>query len=230
MATQAFETFRRVVTVAWPKQQAAQAKALLIRTAKAGHGRIMAAQGAPSFEAYANRPGRPVEQVELPGPIVYRYAQVARIVEAILDELRRNSPVASGAYATGHTVFVNGVAVDQVPRDLKSTDEIYIANLVVYARRIEVGRTKSGRAFVLQVPNRIYERVAKRFAARRFGDQAKVTFGYVTLADAFVTRGGLSSHYGTGRVGRRGGGTLRKRRQRAGSKVQQPAIFIGMLS
>lgn len=225
---------RRIVTVDWQRHQEAQAKALLIAVAREGHRRIMADQAArgsvPSFEAYANRPGRPIEQVILPGPIVYLYRlELRRLVEFILDELRKASPVVSGDYVRGHTLFVNGVAQDHVPVDLSPSDELYIANPVPYARRIEVGRTKSGRSFVMQVPPRIYERVAKQLVISKFRDQAKITFGYVTLIDAVTVTGGLQKrtpYYGTGKIGPRGGGRRVKRRQRVGSKVPSPAIFI----
>lgn len=228
--------FKRKVVVDWAAQREAGAKAALLRAARDGHAKIMADHamkgGVPTFEAYANRPGRPIDQVVLPGPIVFQYhMDVRRIVEFILDELRKASPVVSGDYARGHTLYVNGVAQDEVPASFKSDDQIYISNPVPYARRIEVGRTKSGRSFVMQVKPRIYERVAKDLAAQRFGNQAKITFGYTTLSDAPTVTGGLqrsTPYYGTGKSGARGGGTRRKRRQIVGSNVQSPAIFIEM--
>jgi hypothetical protein len=228
MASQALQAFRRTVTVDWPKQKDVDAKALLIRVAKDGHARIMADAKAktgavPDFDAYANSPGRPVESVVLPGPIVYRYRQVRDIVQFTLDALRMASPVVDGEYVRGHTVFVNGVQTDTVPVNLKPGDEIMIANPVVYARRIEIGKTKAGRDFVIQVPNRIYERVAKQQVIPRYRSVAKVTFAYVNLTGAYQTKAGLSPSY-------RSGGRVRKRRQRAGSAVMSPAIIIEALS
>lgn len=147
-------------------------------------------------------------------------------IEAAIKALRDASPVVSGAYRDGHTLYVNDVAFDEVPQALKPTDTIMVSNPVIYARRIEIGRTISGRSFVMQVPNRIYERVAKNTLAPRFGNQIKITFGYVALPDAATVTGGLQTrtpHYGIG------GGKMRKRRQVVGSQVGSPAITFEAL-
>lgn len=231
----ALRSIRRVITADWPKAAERNAKAFLIRTARTGHQRIMAdAKGeglAPTFEAYANSPGnKNLETVILPGPIVYNYRYLSDVIQVALDELRKMSPVQSGDYVRSHTLYINGTPTDVTPKTLKAGDQVYIANPVPYSRRIEVGKTKSGRAFVMQVEPRIYERVAKRVLIPRYRNQAKITFGYVTLSGAHTVKGGLSSHYGTGaKAGPRGGGTMRKRRQKVGSVVQSPAIFITSL-
>jgi hypothetical protein len=100
------------------------------------------------------------------------------------------------------------------------TDEIMIANPAPYARRLEIGKTEAGRDFLVSVPNRIYERVAKRKLIPRYRNVAKIAFGYVSLPKAYATKAGLGSHYKTG------GGLLRKRRQKAGTPIRYPAIFI----
>lgn len=226
---------RRVVTVDWPKSAERGAKAHLIRVARTGHQKIMTdakTKGlVPSWEAYANSPGnKDLASVVLPGPIVYNYRYLSDVIEVALDQLRKMSPVQSGDYVRSHTLFVNGVATDVVPKNIQAGDQIYIANPIVYARRIEIGKTKSGRSFVMQVAPRIYERVAKNILIPRYRNQAKITFGYVALPDAYAVKGGLSSHYGTGKTaGARGGGTMRKRRQKVGTSVQSPAIFISPL-
>lgn len=238
MASAALQSFRRVVTVAWPKNMDAEAKAFLLKTARTGHAGIMARQGNPAFNAYANRPGNEnLDSVELPGPIVYNYSNIREIVEFTLDELRKASPVQSGDYVRSHTVFVNGSPVTELPENIKASDEIMIANPIVYARRLEIGKTKAGRSFVMQVPDRIYERVAKRKVLPKYRGMVKVTFTYRELPDAYVTTAGLSSHYGTGEFRKRtvgalnaGGRIMRARRQKAGTKVQAPAIIITSLN
>jgi hypothetical protein len=101
MANASLAAFKRTVTVNWPKHQEAQAKNLLIKTAQDGHKKIMAEQSArsgiaPQFEAYANTPGKPIEAVILPGPIVYRYRYLREVVLVALKELEQASPVQSG--------------------------------------------------------------------------------------------------------------------------------------
>lgn len=235
MANASLQAFRRTVTVDWPAQQQKDAKAHLLRVARDGHAKIMSEQVTrggirPDFEAYANRPGNSnLDAVALPGPIVFRYYYLREIIRTALDELRKRSPAVSGAYRAGHTLFVNGIAMEDVPATLRPTDDIMISNPVPYARRIEIGRTKSGRDFVLQVPNRIYERVAKQVLHPRYRNTAKITFTYANLPNAHTIKGGLSSHYGT--AAKLVGTSFttsrqRKRRQQVGSTVQAPAIVI----
>jgi hypothetical protein len=57
-------------------------------------------------------------------------------------------------------------------------------NLVPYARRLEIGKTKDGRDFLISVPNRIYERTYKE-AKSRFGNIAKITFTYESAVGAY---------------------------------------------
>lgn len=170
--------------------------------------------------------GAPLETVKPQGgAIVFRFAVDARpiIVREALRALRAASPVVSGAYRDSHTIYVNGLPVETLPKDLKVTDEIAISNPVPYARRLEIGKTQSGRDFLVSVPNRIYERVAKGKLLARFRGSAKITFGYWTLPSAHTVKGKLTSHYGIA------GGKMRKRRQVVGSVVRAPVIFIEAL-
>jgi hypothetical protein len=218
---------RRIVTVEWPKLAERGAKAHLIRTARRGHQQIMAdakAQGVvPVWEAYANTPGnKNLETVVLPGPIVYHYRYVLELFQYAMDELRRQSPVVSGAYRNSHTLFINGQATEVMPKTLKEGDKIMIANLVPYARRLEVGKTKSGRSFVFQVQPRIYQRIAGLMSAKAKG-RAKVTFGYVDLGGYSLKHNQASRDFTQGpmRVSR-----LQRKDRVAGSAVPSPAIFI----
>jgi len=185
MASASLQAFRRVVTVSWPAHMEKGAKEHLLRVARNGHARIMAdatrvAGYPPQWEAYANRPGNAnLESVILPGPIVYRYRYFNTIAEVALTALQRLSPVRSGLYAKSHTIYVNGAPVARAPRTM--TQEIMISNPVPYARKLEIGKTKSGRAFLVQVPNRIYERVARALQSR-YRNVANITFTYARIA------------------------------------------------
>jgi hypothetical protein len=123
------------------------------------------------------------------GRIVFDFELFSESIKEVVAEafkaLRDASPVISGTYRDGHGLYVNGERVEEVPpASIKPTDRIMISNPVPYARRIEVGMTKSGRAFVMQVPNHIYERVAKVILTPRFGNQLKIRFDYVDLSAA----------------------------------------------
>jgi hypothetical protein len=152
---------------------------------------------------------------------------VKNVVEAGLKALRDGSPVVSGAYRDGWTLYINDEPVANVPDMISPTDKIMLSNPVIYSRRIEVGKTISGRSFVMQVPDHLCERIAKNVLAPRFGNQVKITFGYVTLPDAGTVTGGMQAH--TPRYGI-GNGRTRKRRHTVGSQVQSPAIFIEALT
>lgn len=233
MAAQALDAFKRTVTVAWPARQQAQARALLLKTAHDGHARIMNEQKAragiaPDFDAYANQPGKPVEAVILPGPIVYRYRYLREIVLVALHELEGASPVVSGDYQRGHTLFVNGTPIeDPLEYVFKARDEIMIVNTVPYARKIEVGKTKSGRSFVMQVPDRIYQRVGDKLKTR-YRNLGRVSVQFVNLSTAYrlkydqVTRARVR---GAWRISRR----IRNDRK-AGAAITYPAIIIEPLA
>lgn len=132
------------------------------------------------------------------GTVVYAFAmfaeRVQEIVDAALEALRDASPVVSGAYHDGHSLYVNDQPVDELPDTVSASDAIMIANPVPYARRIEVGKRADGTPFVIQVEPRVYERVTKTIIAPRFGNQAKISFGYAVLPSApRVSRGTLQS-------------------------------------
>jgi len=222
------QLIRRIVTIDWPKKAERDGKALLIRTARTGHAKIMADARAkgfePSWEAYANRPGNTaLETVVLPGPIVYNYRYLSDLIQYALDELKRQSPSQSGKYKESHTVFVNGKPVGgSVPKTIQPGDVIYISNPVPYARKLEIGRTKSGRAFLVSVPNRIYERVAEMTKAQGRG-RSKVSLRYVDLGSH-----ALRKNQKTGIMTKRGWRySSRQRPDRlAGAAVTSPAIFF----
>lgn len=220
----------RIISVEWPKKVNKDAAAFLVRVARNGHKRIMkdyAAKGVvPAWDAYANTPGNTnLDSVKVPGPIVYNYRyQFADLIEFALAELKRQSPVVSGDYKNGHTVFLNGQPIGaRVPKTIKPGDKIFIANLVPYARKLEIGRTKSGRTFLIKVPNRIYERVATTMNGKIKGGAVKISLGYVDLG-AWSLKKDQKTLIKTSR------GYAHSKHQRpdrvAGSAVKSPAIFF----
>lgn len=233
MGRQSLDALRRTVTVDWKAAREQDSRQHLIAVARQGNAETVAQQSRrmgipPSVEQYANAPGNPnIDAVKLPGPIVFIYDYRREIAEFTLGALYKASPVRSGLYLQSHMIWLNGRPVEYLPAQLDQSDEIMIANPVPYARRLEIGKTKSGRDFVLQVPNRIYEHVAKQIVLPRYRNVARVTFGYATLPDSYKVKGRLSSHYGTGKsAGARGGGVMRKRNQKPGEPIRAPAIFI----
>jgi hypothetical protein len=135
------------------------------------------------------REGIPFDQVNPDrGTIAIEFELVEDVLRWIGAELVQRSPVSSGRYASAHTLFADGKEVplgSQIP----IAEEYSFTNLVPYARKIEIGKTKDGRAFVIQVQPRIYERTAKD-ARSKFGNVAQILFTFRGIV-------GLSSGSGT---------------------------------
>ncbi len=142
------------------------------------------------------------------GSIVVEYELVGDVLRWIAEKLIERSPQVSGAYRKGHELFADGAQV-AIGGEIPQASEYVFLNAVPYARKIEVGKTESGRDFVIQVPNRIYERTATD-ARARFGNLADIQFAYREPTTAYRLKRS---------VGRR------KARQ-AGAAVQAPAIIV----
>jgi hypothetical protein len=126
----------------------------------------------PKTVTVDGRNGAPLESVNPDrGTIIAEWSLVGDVLQWIYATLRARSPRVSGAYLKGHTLYADGVECDPTRPPLAK--EYTFLNLVPYSRKIEVGKTKSGRSFVIQVENRIYERTAAD-ANRRFGNVAKI--------------------------------------------------------
>lgn len=129
---------------------------------------------------------------------VYRLARMAGsgsddsladpdVLAWIADELIKRSPVVSGAYRDAHALYADQrflMAAEDVAADSKlpAAKEFSFANTMPYSRKIEFGKTQSGRDFVIQVPNRVYERVA-RDAQARFRGIAEIAFEMRAVID-----------------------------------------------
>jgi hypothetical protein len=196
MTRASLQAIRRTITIDWKNKAEADAKALLLKTAREGNARTLAEQTAragvkPGVIAYANSVGNAnLDSVKLPGPIVFNYRYFTEIVQETVKALIAASPRDSGDYIRGHTVFIDGSPVQGVPTDIGPNVEIIIANRVPYARKIEVGKTKKGRAFVIQVEPHIYERVMSQVIRPKYRTVAKIAFNYVSLPDAYESRKG----------------------------------------
>lgn len=124
------------------------------------------------------RQGAPLESVKPDGgSIIVEYELVGDVLRWIAGALRERSPVVSGKYRDSHTLFADGRETkigEQIP---SGVTEFVFLNTQPYSRKIEIAKTKAGRAFVIRVPNRIYERTAKD-ARGRFSNMAKISFAW----------------------------------------------------
>lgn len=130
----------------------------------------------PRITTVDGRPGAPLESVNPDrGIVITEWTLTGDVLQWIYATLRARSPRLHGNYIEGHTLYADGVECDPV-NPPPATEYVYL-NLVPYSRKIEIGKTKAGRDFVIQVPNRIYERTAQD-ANARFGNIARIRFTY----------------------------------------------------
>jgi len=136
------------------------------------------------------------------GKIVFEFELVNDVLQWIMAALIERSPHRSGNYIRGHRLFADGREITPVG-EAPIAAEYSISNMVPYARKLEIGKTQSGRDFLISVPNRIYERTAKD-ARARFGNVANIGFTY---------RGMVAGGYVGGRAGNK-------------SKIRYPTITV----
>lgn len=130
----------------------------------------------PKTVTVDGRQGAPLASVNPDrGIIIAEWSLVGDVLQWMFATLRARSPIVSGAYLKAHTLFADGVECD--PTDPPLAREYTFLNPLPYSRKIEIGKTESGRDFVIQVQNRIYERTASD-AQSRFGNVAKIRFTY----------------------------------------------------
>lgn len=157
----------------------------LIATAKREHSRIMQADPRPArfTRTVDGRRGAKEEAVRADGRIVYDYGRLAEVVQAAMDLLFELSPVLSGEYRMGHTLFVNGIEARNLA-DWDGEGEVIISNPLPYARKIELGKMK------MRVPgtDHVYEQ-AEWLMLQRFGNQARIKFTYRGLSGGSVLTG-----------------------------------------
>jgi hypothetical protein len=221
----ALNAIRRELPI-WVKGVGERARKQFVAKAQAEHLKILADQVQrsgfmPKFVGFGDIPGRPVENAQR--LIVYKYRYDLEVIRLVLKALQDASPAESGRYKQGHQLYLDGRPVP-LNTPIRRGQEIMIANPVVYARRLEVGKTTSGRDFLISKPNKIYERISKQFGAR-YANAVKLTFGYVTMPEAYVIKGRLPTHYAIDSIGLK----MRKRRQEVGKPVRAPAIFFDNL-
>lgn len=140
----------------------------------------------PPAVSVDGRLGAPLSSVKLDGGVIVAdWAVIGDVLAWIGRTLQDRSPVVSGRYRDSHTLFVDDAEVP-IGGDVPPAAQYVFLNPVPYAHKIEIGKTKSGRDFVVSVPNRIYERTADD-AKARFGNAANIRFSYrAPLAGALL--------------------------------------------
>lgn len=171
-------TAQLLATLSEPEQRRAAAEFVRQGIAEAdGINQRILGRIPPRTITVDGRQGASIEAVNPNGgQVIVEYDLMMDTLKWIGDTLVARSPRVSGDYIRGHTLFADGREIP-ISGNIPAAEEYTFLNTVPYARKIEIGKTKSGRAFVIQVPNRIYERTA-RDAKSRFGNSANINFSY----------------------------------------------------
>ena len=180
--------------IAAARETRAETQAALVALAKREHARVMQAAPRPSrFTRTVDGVRGAREEVVRPdGTIIYVYPRLDEVVQAAMETLFELSPVRSGAYRMGHTLFVDGVEARNL-ENWSGEGKILISNVLPYSRKIELG------TMTMRVPGteRVYEE-ADAILSRRFGNQARITFTFRGLMGGSVlsaSAGGTKSEY-----------------------------------
>ncbi len=172
------------------------------------------------------REGAPFESVNLNGgSIITEFQLDTGALLWIAKTLVDRSPSHSGRFKQGWVLLADGSQTTW-PTDggnIPPAETYAFINLEPYARKIEIGKTKAGRAFVIQVQNKIAERTAKD-AKSQFGRTVDIQFGYVAAVGGYrLQQNQIARHFEGGRV--RHEPTQRKDRAK-GSEVPSPAVIV----
>lgn len=159
-----------------------ETQAALVVLAKREHAKVMRDDPRPSrfVRTVDGVRGAREEQVRPDGTIIYVYPRLDEVVRAAMDLLFELSPVLSGAYRMGHTLFVDGVEARNL-EGWSGEGQILISNVLPYSRKIELGK------MTMRVPgsDHVYEQA--EFALRqRFGNQARIVFTFRGLMGGSV--------------------------------------------
>ncbi|MEE8658852.1 DUF2272 domain-containing protein [Acetobacteraceae bacterium EV16G] len=177
---------------------------------------------------------KPEEAVDLQnGRIIYSFRQLADAVRWGLEELKRCSPLHSGAYRKSWTLYIDGTPYVGNIDDISDGSEVWIVNTMPYARKIEVGGQR------VSIPPRVTDRVA-RAVKRRFGG-VTVWSAFKDISDGTDARGGYLPYILRGRGvasgitwSRKTGWTrlhrpyrTRRKDRQAGQPMRYPALVLG---
>jgi hypothetical protein len=210
----ALADFANTLTVATRDLSGPESRKLLHQTARAERERVLGEQRqrsgiAPTdIVAADGRRGAPIEQAER--LVVIEYGYLREVVQEVLKVLVMQSPKRTGAFARAFAVLVNGAEIHSLDQIVHDTREAVIVNTMPYARRLEVGKSRDGTPFVVQVRPRFIEATALAMRSR-FGNVAQLWFNYFDIDGAHTLRRAA-----------RGGG----RSRRAGAAIRYPGIRI----
>lgn len=200
-------------------------KAISTRIAEVARGELVRAQNLnraalgylPKHATFVDRrPEAPLESVRPDGgEIVFEFELLETALVVIAEMLNKASPYRKGGYTASHALFADDTEV--VPGEIPPNASQYaFTSTVPYARKIERGLSD-------QAPEGVYQVVAT-LAASRFGNIARIRFGYKSVP--FGAIGGWAGSGSAKALARRvRGGDPNKHPEWL---TRQPAIIITM--
>lgn len=132
----------------------------------------------PQHETFVDRrQDAPLESVRPDGTIIFEFKLIESTLSDIAEMLILASPVRSGRYQASHALFADGTEVEpwQIP---PNASEYAFVNAQPYSRKVERGLSP-------QSPEGVYHVVAE-MAARRYGNIARIRFGFRSLPSGAV--------------------------------------------
>lgn len=172
------------------------------------------------------RPGGSLAGIRHDSTVVLDWNYLREATDAAVHYLQIKGPIRSGDWRKSIVALINGEEweIDKpIPANIQSA---VVVVTVPYARRLEVGRTRNGRPFVVQVEQHFVEHVSM-LLNQRLRDLATFTFGYIDLDNAHE----LTGQWRHRRVFKRGqfshfAATKRRRSGQVETHVRYPAIMI----
>lgn len=153
-----------------------------------------------------------VRRVRPDGTIIFEFNLLEGVFAWIGEQLVLHSPIKSGRYSKSHIFLADGVETEAGVSAPAASEYVFISTLP-YARKIEGVNGKPPESS--QAPDGVYEAVAT-LARQRFGNLAKITFGFR------VPTGGAVAEWSAKSLQHRRG----DKQKRAEWLQRQPAIII----
>ena len=212
-----FRQFAERLTISSAGLTAQQTEALLEATAKREKTRVVTEQTAragiaPTTETIVDRVrGAPIEAAGPASTILIEFSYLREIAQWLIDWLAGKAGKLSGAYANSFKLLVNG-AESPITAINHETREFVIINTKPYARRLEIGKTKTGRAFAIK-QERFFVKSVIGHGQARFGNMVRMRHTLLPI------QGGYRLKQAQGK----------RRDRQAGAEMLYPAIRVTAL-
>lgn len=127
----------------------------------------------PPHETFVDgRQGAPVETVRPDGTVIFEFSLIETALAVIAEMLINASPVLTGQFMSSIALFADGDEVEPGKTPPNASEYAFVPS-VPYARKLERGLSN-------QAPDGIFQ-VTATLASRRFGNIARIRFGYRSL-------------------------------------------------